>query len=238
MITIAHISDLHFGDACPVALERARAALTALAPDCIVATGDITQAGRRSEFAAAAAWFATLPAPLVACPGNHDAPVYSVVTRMVRPYQRFQDLGLGTQWAAHDGGAAVVAWNSARAVQARLDWSQGVHREREVGEALAQLRALAPQGWGVLACHHPPGPPDGAPIRVATRFSDRTRTALSSTEKTLMLCGHVHHYSVEIVGGARIVTAPTLSSSRARRHGCGFVVIRLGDEAEIEAVTL
>jgi 3',5'-cyclic AMP phosphodiesterase CpdA len=234
MVAIAHISDLHFGDACAAALRDARDALNARNPDCIVVTGDITQSGRRSEFRLAAEWFAGILAPLVVCPGNHDAPVYSVLSRAIEPFGRFRRLGLESAWADRDGRAAVVAWNSARAIQPRLDWSQGVHNPQEIRLALDKAYSLAPLGWRVLACHHPPGcPPTGAAIKVQTRNADTTRDLLRNIPKTLLLCGHVHQFSKEMVGAAQIVTAPTLASSRERGNGCGFVQVELARDVAL-----
>lgn len=239
MITIAHLSDLHFGDACDAALRDAQQALSDHRPDCVVVTGDITQAGRRREFQEAAAWFAGLSAPVVVCPGNHDAPVFSVVSRIIDPFGRFHRLNFPSSWVASGGRAAVVAWNSAQAVQARLDWSQGVHRAPEVDRALALAHQLAPAGWRVLACHHPPGPPLGAPIAVKTMNAAMTRRKLEGATKTVLLCGHVHRFSQEVVGASMIVTAPTLASSRHRGSGRGFVVLRLFEtSAEPELVAL
>ncbi len=239
MITIAHLSDLHFGDACAIALHDAQQALFDFKPDCVVATGDITQAGRRSEFAQAAEWFAGLTAPVVLCPGNHDAPVYSLLVRVIAPYRRFENLNFPSNWASAEGHAAVVAWNSARAIQSRLDWSQGVHEAHDVDGALSLARRLAPNGWRILACHHPPGPPANAPIRVKTKNAAMTRARFGASAKTILLCGHVHQFSQEIVGSALIVTAPTLASSRERGRGRGFVLLRLHDEGvEPELIAL
>lgn len=239
MVTIAHLSDLHFGDACPRALSAAHEALQAAQPDCIVVTGDITQAGRRTEFKAAKDWFTTLESPLVVCPGNHDAPVYSILSRIAHPYQRFKNMDLPDRWADQHARACVVSWNSARAIQARLDWSQGVHAPSEVDKALQTASALAPQGWRILACHHPPGPPANAPIVVRTKHAATTRRRLESARRTLLLCGHVHQFSQEAVGEAIVVTAPTLSSSRERASGQGFVLLQLSEGgAKIDRVAL
>jgi 3',5'-cyclic AMP phosphodiesterase CpdA len=239
MVTIAHLSDLHFGDACPRALDAAREALEGLAPDCIVVTGDVTQAGRRSEFQAAADWFARLSAPLVVCPGNHDAPVYAVLPRLFAPFDRFKRLGAADQWTCARGRAVVRSWNTARAIQARLDWSQGVHAPAEVDAVLRDAFDAAPAGWRVLACHHPPGPPQGAPIPVQTRHADYTRARLATASRTVLLCGHVHQFSTEQIGAALVVTAPTLSSSRERAQGRGFVALSLiEDGAKAERVRL
>ncbi|MBY0564085.1 MAG: metallophosphoesterase [Hyphomonadaceae bacterium] len=229
MLTIAHLSDIHFGDACPRALAAARNALNALAPACIVVTGDITQAGRRREYAAAANWFAEINAPIVGCPGNHDAPVYALHERLIQPYKRFAQLRMLKTWGDAGGRAAVTTFNSARALQWRVDWSQGVYARDQVAGALEAAEAIAPRGWLIVGCHHPPETPPNARVAARTRHGIAGLEALGATPKTIVLSGHVHAYSAIARGEALFVTAPSLASSRARGDGLGFVVLTLND---------
>jgi 3',5'-cyclic AMP phosphodiesterase CpdA len=227
MVVIAHLSDIHFGDANQRALEAALAALNTLRPDCIVATGDITQAGRRREFAAAALWFAQLQAPVVGCPGNHDAPVFALHRRFTTPFSRFRALGLGSYWVDPEGRASVSSFNSARALQWRPDWSQGVYAPRDVARAIAVGARSAPQGWRIVACHHPPATPAGSPIAARTRRGALGAAMLSDAPRTILLSGHVHGFSLQQRGEALFITAPSLASSRDRAQGLGFVVLKL-----------
>jgi 3',5'-cyclic AMP phosphodiesterase CpdA len=227
MARIAHVSDIHFGDARPAVLEAARAALNRLGADCIIATGDITEAGRRREFAAASAWFKSLDAPIAACPGNHDAPVFSLFQRFTAPFARFEAMGLPAVWARADGTAAASCFNTARGAQNRLDWSQGVCGIEDLEAALAWCAGAAPAGWRIVACHHPPTPPDGARLKTRTRHGAAALDRLQETSHTLMLCGHVHAFTRTRIGGALVITAPSLASGRDRGSGLGFLALDL-----------
>jgi 3',5'-cyclic AMP phosphodiesterase CpdA len=79
MLTILHISDLHFG---PPYVPAVGAALLRAAPrmqaDLIVASGDFTQRAKPEQFAQARAFLDQLPKlPRVVVPGNHDVPLSS-----------------------------------------------------------------------------------------------------------------------------------------------------------------
>jgi 3',5'-cyclic AMP phosphodiesterase CpdA len=223
MVRIAHVSDIHFGDADPRVLAVAKATLNALAPDVVVATGDITQAGRKREFAAARAWFAEIAAPVIGCPGNHDAPVYALHRRFTTPFARFRALGLAAEWRAPDGAAEIVTLNTARALQWRLDWSQGAYAPRDLARALDRRDG----GWRVIACHHPPVTPEGAALAVRTRGGAAALTRLERSVRTILLCGHVHAFTCRTVGGVMLATAPSLASSRERGDGLGFALLDL-----------
>jgi 3',5'-cyclic AMP phosphodiesterase CpdA len=91
MLTILHISDLHFG---PPYVPRVGEALLrvapALDPDVIVASGDFTQRAQRQQFEQARAFLDKLPSvPCLVVPGNHDVPLYRVVERMLHPHQLY-----------------------------------------------------------------------------------------------------------------------------------------------------
>ncbi|MBB5688165.1 metallophosphoesterase [Roseomonas alkaliterrae] len=77
MPTILQISDAHLSPRSPLFREnfaRIRALAEALAPDLVVATGDLSLDGadHEEDLAFAAELHADLPAPLLALPGNHD----------------------------------------------------------------------------------------------------------------------------------------------------------------------
>ena len=92
MLTILHISDLHFGP--PYVAKVGEAVLRiapTLHPDVIVVSGDLTQRAKRQQFAAAQEFLGRLPAvPKVVVPGNHDIPLYRVVERLFRPHDLYQ----------------------------------------------------------------------------------------------------------------------------------------------------
>jgi 3',5'-cyclic AMP phosphodiesterase CpdA len=220
---IVHISDVHVGDADKATLDGAAQAITALEPNLIVLSGDVTQAGRRSEFAGAAAFLSTMPAPIVAAPGNHDAPVFDPFARITNPYSRFRALPVVDRWHSADKTLGVAAISTARAIQARLDWSQGVYRLTALRTALSAIEACA---WRVVVAHHPPVTHEGAWVRSDARRGREALEILSHHEKTLLMCGHAHGFKHVSLGpsSSAFIVAPSLASGRPRDGGHGFVV--------------
>lgn len=226
---IVHISDVHVGDAAQALLDSAAAAIADLEPDLIVLSGDLTQAGRRREYAEAALFLEKMPAPIVAAPGNHDAPVFDPFARIARPYRRFLRLPVVDRWSDGDSTVGVAAITTARALQARLDWSQGVYRISALKAALAWARACA---WRIVVAHHPPVTHEGALVRSDARRGREALEVLSDCEQTLLLCGHAHGFKLVSLGppSSAFVVAPSLASGRPREGGHGFVVLDLTAE--------
>ena len=226
-LTIMHITDIHFGDAAPAALDAALEAIDTLKPDCIALTGDLTQAGRRREFLQAGDWLGKITRPIVAAPGNHDTPVYAIHSRAFSPFGRFGRLGLGGFWTGGNGLAAIASINTARSFQLRRDWSQGAFDLDDVEEAQAKMEKAAPTGWRFLACHHPPFTPAEAQVESRTRRSAKALALLKPAHRTIVLCGHVHGYFFikDPATSVHSLTAPSLASSRERGAGAGFVLL-------------
>src|SRR3954468_14645175 len=93
MLTLLHISDVHFG---PPYVPRVGTALLKIAgemaPDVIVASGDFTQRAKREQFAEARSFLDSLPAvPTIVTPGNHDVPVYRALERVLQPYDLYKE---------------------------------------------------------------------------------------------------------------------------------------------------
>lgn len=92
MLTLLHISDLHFG---PPYLPPVGQALLEIAPrlqpDVVVVSGDFTQRAKPEQFAAAKDFLTQLPpVPQVVVPGNHDVPLYRVAERIANPHEQYQ----------------------------------------------------------------------------------------------------------------------------------------------------
>jgi 3',5'-cyclic AMP phosphodiesterase CpdA len=74
MFTIAHVTDTHFGVR-PGVAERSRRvveAVSRLAPDVVIVTGDVADHGTTEEYAEAREVLGALSRPVLWCPGNHD----------------------------------------------------------------------------------------------------------------------------------------------------------------------
>lgn len=221
-ITIAHMSDLHFGDADPRALEAARTALDEIKPDVVAVSGDLTQAGRHGEFRATADYLATIPFPLVVTPGNHDAPVFNMLSRIVWPKRRYLRLMLATTWHDAEMGVRVRSFDTSRAVQMRRDWSQGVYDIDELDDALQEGGRL------VLVAHHSPVTPPNAPVESDARRGKKALERMRRHDGLVLLCGHTHRFFAgRLNGGPLTVVAPSLASSRVRGDDNGFVVVQI-----------
>jgi 3',5'-cyclic AMP phosphodiesterase CpdA len=220
---IVHISDVHVGDADQATLDRARQAITTLKPDLIVLSGDVTQSGRRREFAGATTFLSGMPAPIVAAPGNHDAPVFDPIARLTNPYSRFRALPVVDRWHSENRVVGAAAISTAQAIQARLDWSQGVYRLTALRAALASAETCT---WRIIVAHHPPVTHEGAWVRSDARRGREALEILSKHERTLLLCGHAHGFKVVSLGppSSAFFVAPSLASGRPRDGGHGFVL--------------
>jgi 3',5'-cyclic AMP phosphodiesterase CpdA len=79
MTLLLQISDPHFGTEQPPVAQALLRLATALRPDLVVMSGDITQRARRTQFNAARAFVDRFDAtPFVVVPGNHDIPLYNL----------------------------------------------------------------------------------------------------------------------------------------------------------------
>ncbi len=92
MLTLAHISDLHFGPPfLPAVAEALLRAMERVNPTIVVASGDFTQRAKAEQFAAARAFLDALPpVPKIVVPGNHDVPLYRFFERALRPYDLYR----------------------------------------------------------------------------------------------------------------------------------------------------
>src|SRR5688572_30840752 len=90
MRTIAHISDIHFGDADHEVVERLVEKIGELAPDLVVVSGDLTQRARSAQFREARAFLERLSCPKLIVPGNHDVPLYNIFDRFLRPLTKYK----------------------------------------------------------------------------------------------------------------------------------------------------
>src|SRR5215470_19032732 len=89
---ILHVSDLHFGARDDPILEQGLASLIEdVGPELVIASGDLTNRGRRDQHERAAAFLRGLGPPVVAVPGNHDIP-YTFPARFTKPWAEFERL--------------------------------------------------------------------------------------------------------------------------------------------------
>lgn len=244
MLTLMHISDLHFGRFhLPAVAEAVLHSAQALRPDVIVASGDFTQRAKPREFAAAREFLDRLPAvPHVVCPGNHDVPLYRFWERLLTPHELYLEhisprlndvLRLPQAWIVSlDSTAPLTAISNGRIRRWQLDFA-------------AQAFAGAPDDVVriVVAHHHFAPAPDYEHSSVMPR-SRRALDAFAEQKVELILGGHLHRAyignSLDVYPGKHrthgivIVQSGTTTSRRGRareREKNSFNWIRVTEDS-------
>jgi len=243
VLTILHISDLHFG---PPFLPHVGEALLQIAPtlepDVIVISGDFTQRAKREQFAAAQQYLKRLPqVPHVVVPGNHDVPLYRFFDRMFRPLDLYREyINTDVDHVVHVNGAVIVALNSTsphRAItNGRIRAGQLEFCERVLADVPEDTARI------IVAHHHFVPAPDYDRDQVLPG-AKRALERFTAMGVDLLLGGHLHRAyvgnSLDIhPGGVRdrgiiIVQCGTSTSRRGRmreREKNSFNVIKLGPQ--------
>lgn len=209
MRTIAHLSDLHFGRVEPAVLEALRRRLSAVGPDLVVVSGDLTQRARARQFREARAFLGSLPGPQVVVPGNHDVPLYNVVARFVSPLGRYRRIVSDeVEPGFVDEEIAVFGLNTARWYVlrgGRVSAAQ-IERVRREFSSLDDKRSKL-QRTKILVTHH-------------------ACNALQDCGADVLVSGHAHRTRVE-AGPALTIEAGTATSCRTREEPNAFNVLRI-----------
>ena len=230
MRVLAHLSDLHFGRVDEALLAPIAATLAHLRPHLVVVSGDLTQRARRKQFVAARAFLDRLPHPQIVVPGNHDVPLFDVVTRFVRPLARYRSLISDDVEPRYvDEEIAVVGVNTARSLTIEGGRINGVQVQR----IRALLCNVAPGVLRIVVTHHPFDAPAGHDPRKIVGRAAMGIEALASCGIDVCLAGHLHVASPNVIAerpvlaGRRmlLVQAGTATSTRERGEANSFNVI-------------
>lgn len=234
MRTIVHVSDLHFGRVDPALLEPLRQSILAANPDVVVVSGDLTQRARRSQFREARDYLATLPAPQVVVPGNHDVPLYDVARRFLAPLARFRRyIDAEPMPAFVDDEIAVVGVNTARS----LTFKGGRINFEQVEEIARRFEDLPERVTRIVVTHHPFDVPAGGDEDDVLGRAPMAMQAFARAEVDVFLSGHLHHSNIgstaqryRIAGfSALVVQAGTATSTRERDEANAYNVLRIGE---------
>ena len=218
MITLLHISDLHFG---PPYQEHVGESLQRfahrLAPHAVVASGDFTQRARPEQFAAARAFLDRLPSvPTVVTPGNHDVPLYRITERIFDPYAHYRKHILNElDTVTRIPGATIVALNSTAPLRATVNgrihrWQLDMAREALQGVPDDEARII-------VAHHHFAPPPDWDQVAVMPQ-AKRALDAFTELKVDMIMGGHLHR--------AYIGNSLDVYSGEDREHG--IVIVQSG----------
>jgi 3',5'-cyclic AMP phosphodiesterase CpdA len=229
-LTVLHLSDLHarsdgplYGviDA-PARVRRVAAVAEGaqIAPDAIVVTGDLVDHADRAAYPSVAEALgelsAALDAPVLAVPGNHDAPGF--------------ETELCAHPALHRRRLDVGPWRLLG-----LDTGSG---DLAAAELDALRRALSePHRTGtILVMHHSPVASPLPSLRgIGLHRPEALGELIAGSDVRAVLCGHYHHALSAQFAGTPVWVGPALSYAQimdagARVQGqdvAGFSVVRI-----------
>jgi 3',5'-cyclic AMP phosphodiesterase CpdA len=237
---ILHLSDIHFGTENVAAVAATRDIALAGDFDLIAITGDVTSYGKPEEFAAASAFINALPERRIVTPGNHDTPWLGLVARIFHPFARYEHFFGDPEFAAFDGaGVAARAFNTARGIQFRKNWSKGCAGGRDVERVIHSFVDTEPGALRIVLCHHPLTEITGGPMTGEVWGGEEAALKLAEARVDLVLTGHVHvpfvHALSEGDGQTHAVGCGTLSI-RERGAPAGFNIIEFdGKDVQVTA---
>lgn len=243
MLTLLHVSDLHFGPPfVPEVGESLQRAAAELELDVIVASGDFTQRAKAEQFAAARAFLDRLPdVPKVVIPGNHDVPLWRVFERVFDPYRHYrQHISTELDSVLRLPRAVIVSLNSTAPLRHTVNGR--IHRSQL--EFCARAFADVPPGIAriVVAHHHFAPAPDyeGGQVMPGAK---RAMALFQRLNVDMVLGGHLHRAyignSLDVYPGVAreqgiiIVQSGTTTSRRGRareREKNSFNLIRVGED--------
>ncbi len=243
MVTLLHISDLHFG---PPYLPKVGQALLRSAPrlgaHAIVVSGDLTQRAERQQFADAREFLDKLPkVPQVIVPGNHDIPLYRFAERLLRPHELYREfISPELNHVARIDGAVIVALDSTKPLR-HITNGRIVTKQLEFCK---QAFCDAPDGAAkiVVAHHHFAPAPDYQHDEVMPQ-AKRAMNHFIDLGVEMILGGHLHRgyigNSLDIYPkanrhhGVIIIQCGTSTSRRGRareREKNSFNLIKIGTD--------
>jgi 3',5'-cyclic AMP phosphodiesterase CpdA len=220
MLTLLHISDLHFG---PPFLPAVGAALQRIAPTLnphvLVVSGDLTQRAKREQFAAAREFLGSLlpQMPRLVVPGNHDVPLYRFYERMRSPHGLFREFITDRlDQVLRVDGAVLVGLDSTAPHTAITNGRISAEQLRFVEDA---LRDANHGDARIVVAHHHFAP---APDYERDQTLPNARQVLrhfNELKVDLILGGHLHR--------AYIGNSLDLFPDRASGHQ-GIIIVQCG----------
>jgi 3',5'-cyclic AMP phosphodiesterase CpdA len=241
---ILHVSDLHVGAREDLSAASGLAALVErVAPELLVASGDLTHQGTRVQHEKAASLLKALGVPVLAVPGNHDVP-HTVPARFTSPWAEFERCWETTTPVYASDTLHVVGLNSVRPWRHQSGGLAGA----ALLEAGSRFEQAAPGALRVAVLHHQLL---GAPWRSRKRPVARrgeVLAALAGFGSDLIVSGHIHQaaaarrseFAIAFEAGrdVTVTVAPGLGQPRPRRRGeaCGAMLYQ-ADERELQVET-
>jgi len=190
MTLLLQISDPHFGTEQPPVAQALLRLATALRPDLVVMSGDITQRARRTQFNAARAFVDRFDAtPFVVVPGNHDIPLYNLFARVAHPYANHRRVfGYDLEPVFESAELLVIGVNTTRAYRHK----EGEVSVQQVERVARRLELATPQQLRVVVTHQPAVAARANDIRNLLHGREHAIERWSQAGADLILGGHIH----------------------------------------------
>jgi 3',5'-cyclic AMP phosphodiesterase CpdA len=253
MVTVFHVSDLHFGHpAVPEQFESIEEMIAQHRYDVVALSGDVSQRARAGEFQRARKFIvdAQKVSRTIVVPGNHDVQWWRSPfglgdkSKVYAAYRTYIDPEL--EPVLRVPGATFVGLNTSHGVTRRtLTWNLrdlsviGDLNKRQLEKARIAFGESRPDDARVIVMHHNPvkGELSG---RHGLKNTKKILGAFADMGVQLVLCGHDHqeavHYIEHTRKGTVISTAGTVSNRSRGGRPSSLNAIRISPR-EIEVNT-
>jgi 3',5'-cyclic AMP phosphodiesterase CpdA len=190
MSILLHLSDTHFGTEQASVVAALRALSRERRPDLLVFSGDITQRARPAQFEAARRLCDELGiAPMLALPGNHDIPLFDVMSRLARPYGNYlKAFGPLLEPTLETEEFLVIGVNTTRPSRHK----NGEVSLEQVNRVTFQLQSGRPRQLRVVVTHQPAEVIRPEDEHDRLRGAEEALQMWSRAGADLVLGGHIH----------------------------------------------
>ena len=243
-VTIAHLSDLHFGGYADLAqIEALEKFLPTIGAVATVISGDLSQRARHGEFQAAHAFVERVRAvmPVLVIPGNHDiewwrSPLglagerrkyakYSRYFGDLRPVMEIPGVIVAGALSSYGVALGSLTWNI-------RDVAVKGHLPRAETDRVKTIFASSAAGTARILTFHHNVLPGGISRRMGLARWRSAYRRLIATGADVILCGHDHQEGAGQIEGAIAVSTSGTHSFRARGgRPSVFNLVRVDDHA-------
>lgn len=190
MSVLLHVSDPHFGTEVPGVVDALERLVRVLRPQVLVVSGDITQRATTAQFRAARAFVDRLAVPCrLVLPGNHDIPLFDLLSRALRPYARYAAVfGADRAPVVEDDRLLLIG------VDATRPWRHvdGTLSHAQIEATARRLRAARPSQLRVVVTHQPLYVPDPREAHDLAHGHDQALRAWAAAGADVVMGGHIH----------------------------------------------
>ena len=251
LLTVFHVSDLHFGrPTVPEQIEAIEQIIQERQFDVVAISGDLSQRAQSGEFQRAQAFIrdANKVSKTIVVPGNHDVVWWKAplgVGDKKNIYENYRAyVSEDLEPVLRVPGGTFVGLNSAQGVTRHtLTWRLrdisiiGAIRKSQIERAREEFNGSPPDDARVIVMHHNPVKGELS-NRHGLKDTRKVLGAFAQMGVDLVLCGHDHQEAVHFIEhtqkGTVISTAGTVSSrSRGGRPASANVITIRGDDIEV-----